>query len=296
MRVAITGVSGFIGAELARVLVERGHTVVGLVRTTSRRDHIEGLVERFVVGDQADRARWDELLDGVDGVIHNAFDWDALKSGDLARHLDANLSASIELLTRSAPRPFVYMSSIAVHHDMSPRWEGLIDEEHPLRPGGLYGAAKAAVEAHLWADWAASQRHVAAIRPAGVYGLDPKLERSIGHPIIERLRKSARFTRAGGGKFVHVRDVAEASVAALERPDAAGRPFNMAECYARWADWAQLASDLLGIEAEIDFSSPAAPKNTFSCDAVRSCLGVPMDRGHEGIRDHLRALIGAMNA
>ncbi len=72
---------------------------------------------------------------------------------------------------------------------------------------------------------------------------------------------------------------------------AAGRAYNLADCCGRWADWARRTSELLGVDVEIDTSSPEQPRNTFTKDAARS-LGVTLDRGHEGIREHLRELIG----
>ncbi len=76
---------------------------------------------------------------------------------------------------------------------------------------------------------------------------------------------------------------------------AAGRAYNLADCYARWADWARWTSELLRVDVEIDTSSPEQPKNTFTKDAAGS-LGVALDRGHEGIRAHLRELIAQMAA
>ncbi len=293
MRVALTGVSGFIGSAIARHLRRAGHTVAGLVRPTGRRDHVEPCVDQFVVGDQADPGVWPRLLDGADCLVHNSVDWAPLRSGDLEGHLRSNLDGSLRLLWASAPRQFIFMSTIAVHHDILPRWEGVIDEDHPLRPMGAYGAYKAAVEAHLWDEHYRTGRHTAALRPCGVYGIDPRLERSIGYTIVDDLRKGKPVRRAGGGKFVHVDDVAAAVVAIVGNPGAAGRPFNLADCYARWSDWATMAAAIMGIDANIDDSSPPSPKNVFSKDAARS-LGVNLDRGHEGIRAHLRELIAAM--
>jgi hypothetical protein len=54
-----------------------------------------------------------------------------------------------------------------------------------------------------------------------------------------------------------------------------------------------MAARVLGIEAQIDFSSPAQPENAFSKEAVRS-LGIALDRGHAGIESHLRELAAAM--
>ena len=293
MRIAITGVSGFIGSVIARKLAEAGHQITGLVRGSSRRGHIEGHVDTFVEGDQADERLWPRLLDGADCVIHNSVDWKSVRANKLDDHLRSNLLPSIKLMHAAAPRQFIFISTIAVHHDMRPRWAGEVDEDHPTRPGSLYGAYKASVEAHLWAAHVSLGLHGCALRPCGVYGIDPNLRRSIGYLIIEQVKREKRFDKPGGGKFVHVEDVADTALACVGNDDANGRVFNLADCYARWADLAQMAANLLGVEADIDLSSPPAPKNLFSKDAVHG-LGVKLDRGHDGLREHLRSLIGAM--
>lgn len=294
MRVALTGVSGFIGSVVSRHLVEGGHTVTGLVRANSRRDHIRAYVDRFVVGDQADARVWGELLDGAECVIHNSVDWSVLRAPvRLDDHLERNLSASIRLLHASAPRQFIFMSTIAVHHDMLPRWGGVIDEDHPLRPSMLYGAYKAAVEDHLWAEHFGSGRQTCALRPCGVYGVDPAIDRSHGHDLLLKISGGEAVTKTGGGKFVHVEDVAAATAACVGNPECSGKVFNLVDCYARWADWALMACELLGKDVHVDVSSPSQPKNMFDKRAAQR-LGVGLDRGHVGIADHLRELAERM--
>lgn len=295
MRIAVTGVSGFIGSHLVRHLKEAGHSVTGLVRPTSRREHVEGFVDRFVVGEQDDESCWPALLEGAGCLVHNSVDWVGRVDPpeDLDRHLSSNLVGSIKLLHASRPRPFVFISSVAVHHDMRTRWVGAIDEDHPLRPRSVYGAYKAAVEAYLWAEHFDTGRHTCAIRPCGVYGIDPDLPRSHGYDELKQVARGEPVRRPGGGKWVHVDDVVAAVVGAIGNPGAAGRPFNLVDCYARYADWAALAAEALGGTADIDFSSPERPKNEFTKDAGRE-LGARLDRGQEGIREHLRELAGEM--
>jgi nucleoside-diphosphate-sugar epimerase len=296
MRVALTGISGFIGSAIARHLNGAGHAVTGLLRPSSRSDHVEAFADRLVVGDHADPRVWGEFLQGAGCVIHGSVDWGPLRgSGSLREHLRSNLEGSILLLEAARPRQFVFMSSVAVIHDVLPRWRGHIDEDHPPRPAGAYGAYKAAVEAHLWSAWLTHGQSTTALRPCGVYGVDPRIERSIGYPILRSVMAGEAFRRPGGGKFVHVDDVAAAAVAVVGNPQAAGRAYTLADCYARWADWALMAAEVAGVRVEVDASSPPQPRNQFSKDSART-LGVMLDRGHEGIRAHLRELSALMGA
>ncbi len=290
MRAALTGASGFIGSAIARDLALAGHETTALMRPTSRRKHVEPYIARVVEGDLADETAWPDLLDGAECVIHCGVDWESLKGNDLEAHLRRNLLGSIRLLQVSAPRQFIFISTIAVHHDMRPRWGGAIDEDHPLRPASWYGAYKAAVEAHCWAAHFGHGQPTCAIRPCGVYGLDPSLERSYGFGLVQQLRRGESVDKPGGGKFVHVDDVAAATVSCVGNPETAGRAYNLVDCYARWADWALIAAELLGIQVKIDTSSPAEPRNRFTKDAACS-LGIRLDRGHAGIRAHLAELI-----
>ena len=130
--------------------------------------------------------------------------------------IETNLTPSLRLFQAAAKAsiPIVFVSSVAVHHHMHDRWQGLVDEEHPTRPGNLYGALKASLEAHLWALNASHGITFTSLRPAAVYGIDPTLKRSIGYPIVLDIMSKQAYERTGGGKFVHVEDVAAAAVGA----------------------------------------------------------------------------------
>src|SRR5687767_12190850 len=97
MLVALTGASGFIGSYTAAALRKAGHDVRGLVRETSRRDHIEPHIAEWRVGDAADPQTVAGLVAGADVVVHNAADWDALERSPVT-NFERNVVGSLRLL------------------------------------------------------------------------------------------------------------------------------------------------------------------------------------------------------
>jgi hypothetical protein len=63
------------------------------------------------------------------------------------------------------------------------------------------------------------------------------------------------------------------------------------DCYARWCDWAGVIGERLGVEVEMDESSPTSPQNMFETSATEKELGVSMNRGFDGIIAHIDEMI-----
>ena len=69
MKFFVTGATGFIGSNLARVLLGRGHSVRALVRGESSRKNVEGLDIELIEGDLRDNdLDLSEAMAGCDGV------------------------------------------------------------------------------------------------------------------------------------------------------------------------------------------------------------------------------------
>ena len=300
MKVALTGGSGFIGSYIAKSLHRAGHQVRALVRETSRRDHIEPFVAEFVVGDQADEAAQEALVDGVEAVIHDAVDWDAVRDDDPIANARRNILGSLALLERTrraGAGQFLFISSCAVHHDILP--DRKLDEKHPTRPNGIYGAYKAAVEPSVAAYHFHYGFNASVWRPAAVYGVDPKLDKSQWFGLVDKVRKGEPVETGSGGKVTHVQDIADAVTLALGDSSVSGEIFDLVEGYVYGQEVAEMARDISGSKSNIVDRKGSGPKHHFeTAKAVaffdRHGHSTGLRRGKAGVRDYVRDLLAAM--
>jgi nucleoside-diphosphate-sugar epimerase len=296
MLVALTGASGFIGSYTAAALHRAGHDVRALVRETSRRDHLRDAVSEFRVGDVDDPQAVAGLVAGAQAVIHNSADWDALRRSPQT-NFEKNVLASLRLLEASRQAgvgQFIFVSSVAVYHDILPG--GRIDENHPTWPGSIYGAYKAGIEPHLKAYQHTYDMNTSAWRPAAVYGIDPKLDRSQWFELVKTAKSGGTVDTAQGGKITHVQDVADALALAVGDSTVAGELYNLVDGYLYWQVAAELAKALSGSSATIVDRKGAGPKNTFDTSKAidffdRHGNATALRRGERGVREYIQDLL-----
>lgn len=302
MLIALTGASGFVGSYIARALHAAGHEVRALVRSTSRRDHIRYEVDEFRVGELDDPQTLAGLVAGVDCVVHNGVSWDAVRTAPI-QCFERNVLGSLRLLEsarQAGVAQFIFISSVAVHHEMlTERFNGRIDETHPTWPSGIYGAYKAAVESHLKAYHYEYGMNASAWRPAAVYGVDPKIERSQWYELIRKARDGGHIATDRGGKITHVQDIADAVALAVGDAAVSGQFYNLVERYMYWQRAAEFAREISGSSATIENLAGSGPKNQFdTAKAVaffaRHGNSTALRRGESGVRDYVAELLGVM--
>jgi nucleoside-diphosphate-sugar epimerase len=304
MRVLVTGASGFIGGVVCAALAESGHELSALVR----RPGSEPASARAIPGDLQDATRLRQALAEArpECVIHLAAEIasqrDAGKVDEVNVHgtrrlLDACLALS-DGDPAAGPR-FVFASTVVTGEARG----ALLSEDRPLPVGTPYGRAKQEGERLV----RASGLPAVVLRPSHVYGPGGWYAQEL----IPRLRQPGRFAVIGSGRnlwdVVHVQDVADAVVLAVERAPSGSTYHLVDDEPLSYYEFMALTAAALGVGAprRVPVAIARLVAGSNAVDAVvrsaRSCnqrakreLGwqLRFPRSREGIADAVARLQG----
>ena len=236
MKILVTGNKGYIGPVLVELLLQKGYEVIGYDTDFYRHcDLVEYdyLIEQ-ITKDIRDISKQD--LKGINAVIHLAgLSNDPL--GELAPKLTEiiNYRASVRLAKyakEAGVSRFIYASSQSMYGISNTNGE-LDEDDSEKNPLTAYARAKWLFENELKKFGCATFVTVC-MRPSTVFGVSPKLRCDI---VFNNLVGCAYTTgkievKSDGTPWrpvVHVRDVSNAFVAALEAPEILvnGQSFNI---------------------------------------------------------------------
>ena len=253
MKVLITGGAGYIGGTVAALLAARGHEAVIFDNLShARRDLLPSGVE-FIEGDLADRELLEEIFTRAKGA-GNPFDGDLhfaalIEAGESMVHPEwyfrnntASTLALLEAVIAAGPRRLVFSSTAAVYGEPE---RVPIQEDARLRPTNAYGESKLLVEHMLrWMNQIHGLRYASlryfnvAGAPEGEGGVtrgeahEPEshliplvLDVALGRRASIRIYGEDYPTADGTcvRDYIHVSDLADAHLLALERLETEGR-------------------------------------------------------------------------
>lgn len=114
----VTGGTGFIGGEIVKQLIGRGHKVVALVRSPQKAGMLKALGVEMHAGDITDRESLRTPMQGVDGVFHVAGWYKVGVHDPLADQINVDGTRNVlkTMRTLEIPRG-VYTSTVAVFSD-----------------------------------------------------------------------------------------------------------------------------------------------------------------------------------
>lgn len=203
----VTGGSGFVGSNIARLLLARGEEV--RVLDLWRDDEMSRDID-FIEGDINDHAVLDKAMRGVEYVHHNVALVPLAKAGK--KYWTVNVEgtrAALDAAVRAKVRMFCHMSSSAVFGSPG---KMPITNDTPLAPVEIYGRAKLAAEEIVKAA-AKEGVPVSVIRPRTIVGIG---RLGIFEILFEWIRDDANIIIIGSGnhlfQFVHADDLAEVSI------------------------------------------------------------------------------------
>jgi nucleoside-diphosphate-sugar epimerase len=228
--VLVTGAAGFLGSALTRRLLDQGKTVRVLMRRASAAITALGPVQ-VVIGDLGDPDIVDHAVKGVRVIYHVGAAMrgspEQFRSGTtvgVRNVIESSLRYGIERL--------VYVSSLSVMDHAGRPEKQVLKEDSAYEPyperRGLYTQTKLDAEQAIHAAIANRGLPAVVVRPGQIFGVGA--ERVPPNGVIAL---AGRWILVGNGKsslpLVYLDDVVDALLLAGERPNIAGKTFNVVD-------------------------------------------------------------------
>jgi 2-alkyl-3-oxoalkanoate reductase len=230
MRIFVAGATGALGKQLVPQLVANGHEVVGMTRTGSKQDELQGMGARPVVADALDP---DAVAQAVaeaepEVIVHQLT---ALSGSFDMRKVDQFFAATNRLRTAGTDHLLAAGRAVGARRFVAQSYAGwpfartggpVKSETDPLDPTPPHAmrevldAIRHVEDAVTGAEWVEG----IVLRYGGFYGPGTSLSSDPRADISQNIRKR-KFPVLGSGagmwSFVHIADAASATVAAIER-------------------------------------------------------------------------------
>jgi len=236
----VTGAGGFIGSNLVRYLLDKGHSVRGIDNfITGKRENIDEVIDRFdfIESDVTDFDTIMQASEDMDYVLHQA----ALPSvprsvKDPIRSNDINVGGTVRVLDAARAhkvKRVVYAASSSAYGDQPSRTKVETQVPMPLSP---YAVSKLAGEYYCAAYYSCFNLETVCLRYFNIFGprQDPKSQYSAVIPkFVNAVLDDEQPVIYGDGlqsrDFTFVENACSANLLAAQSPEVgAGEVINIA--------------------------------------------------------------------
>jgi dihydroflavonol-4-reductase len=217
--VLVTGGTGFLGSYIIKQLIEKGYAVRAIRRSSKLPDWISPAIfnkVEWVDGDVLDVVSLEDAMEGVDIVIHSAAVVSFIKK-DRANMYQVNVEGTanvVNIALEKNVKRLVHISSVAAlgrtanggHVNEEKKWEESNVNTH-------YAISKFKAELHVWRGMSEGLDAVI-LNPSTILGYGDWHSSSCA--IFKQIHTGFKWYTSGINGFVHVEDVAKASILLME--------------------------------------------------------------------------------
>lgn len=249
MKILITGAAGDVGSRVTAALLERGHKIKTLVRRAESAEWLKRAGAEIHIGDVTKPETLIGICDDADVVYHfSAVLWVANPKKTLKEvNYYGTVNLAKECLGKRVKR-FVFPSFPLVLGPHGKPLKELRPEEAPAGPNSHHALSKKLSEEYLLKLNDEGKLSVTILRLGTIYGPNTRLIKTL--PVLMR---KGLFHLAGEGKnivhFVHIDDVVQAMLLAIEKEAAAGQIYNICDDKpVTMKEFADLFADTIGVK------------------------------------------------
>jgi dihydroflavonol-4-reductase len=247
MKVFITGGTGFIGSYFVKRMAQTDHELHCLCRKTSDVSCLEEAGAEKCVGDVTDK---DSLLEGMKGCdwVVNMANIYSFWEPDMNVFTDVNVEGTrnvMESALQTGASKVVHLSTVVVY-DGPHECSSLEKNEYMKNLKTEYARTKYLADSICWELYAKESLPLVMIYPGGVLGAGDN--KPTGEYIETVVKSKSPFTVFEDCRdtYVHVQDVAESILRALEKPDNIGERYPVGNYTMTIGEMNELISEISG--------------------------------------------------